>query len=178
MELIGIVIAMLAFLALAAAVVAVVVIIASRIRPEIYIKKIVQADSRQRPGETMFSKKYLLAGRPDVVVEDSSGIYPLEFKSANVGKPVYGHEMQLVSYCLLLEEQGKKVSKGILQYGTGKMFEVEYTAERKKELMEIVGEMRKVIGIIKLTGLKLNGCRHRLLAGQENMNFVCCSGSL
>ena len=123
----------------------------SNVQPEIYKSKYVYADHSEVPEQPFFSKKYLLAGKPDLVIQNADGYAPVEVKSGfRPNRPYGNHVLQLVSYCLLLEENGKKPKHGLLQYNNGAPFKIDYTSEMKKDAIAIMQVMRKSIKEKKL----------------------------
>jgi len=118
----------------------------SKIRPEIYKSKSIYSDHSYVPEKSLFSKIYLLAGKPDLIIKNKDGSIPVEIKSGfKPEKPRKYHVMQLASYCLLLKEDGNKPKYGLLQYSNGKPFRIEYTTELRKELVKTIMYMRKSI---------------------------------
>jgi CRISPR/Cas system-associated exonuclease Cas4 (RecB family) len=70
--------------------------------------------------ETLVSRRYRVAGRPDYVTREAHGLVPVEVKSRALGdrgRPYGGERAQVLVYCLLAEEElGGPVSHGLLQY--------------------------------------------------------------
>ena len=123
----------------------------SNVQPEIYKSRHVYADHSEVPQRPFFSKKYLLAGKPDLVIHNADGYAPVEVKSGfRPHKPYGNHILQLASYCLLLEENGKKPKHGLLQYNSGVPFKIDYTDELKKNTLAIIQVMRKSVKENKL----------------------------
>jgi CRISPR-associated exonuclease Cas4 len=91
----------------------------------------------------LFSQRYRLTGRPDYLVQNEQGIIPVEVKSgAAPGRPYGAHVLQLVAYCLLVEEQeGRTPPYGILKYDD-RAFEVDYTRALRAELLDMLGTIR------------------------------------
>ncbi|NLI43505.1 MAG: Dna2/Cas4 domain-containing protein, partial [Synergistaceae bacterium] len=77
-----------------------------------------------------------LTGRPDAVIKKGPWVIPVEFKSANHGEPMESHRLQLLCYCLLLEEKGYKVPYGILRYRE-KKFKIRWNKRTKRYLTKI-----------------------------------------
>lgn len=91
------------------------------------------------------SERYGLTGRPDYILERNGEIIPVEVKSGRKPKgPLFSHVLQVAAYCLLLEEEGNKVSQGILRYGDME-HEVEFDAELRSILLDKLNEMRKLM---------------------------------
>ena len=123
-----------------------VIIYFSRVQPEIYKSKSIYSDHSEVPERPFFSKTYLLVGKPDLIVKNKEGTFPIEIKSGyRPNKPYKNHIMQLASYCLLLDNDGKKPEYGLLQYRNGSPFKINYTTELRKEVVKTIIDMRKSI---------------------------------
>ncbi|MDX1614399.1 MAG: CRISPR-associated protein Cas4 [Candidatus Promineifilaceae bacterium] len=99
-----------------------------------------------RQEETLYSHRWHLVGRPDYLVEQSSGeVVPVELKSGPApAAPYESHVLQLAAYCHLVEEvTGVRPGYGILQYAD-RAFAVDYTASLERALGRILEEMRAV----------------------------------
>ena len=115
----------------------------SKVPAVAYKNKTVYSDHREQPVKALFSSKYGLAGKPDFILHTKDGLLPLEIKSSpRPPKPYFPEVMQLVSYCLLMEERGDKPKYGFLQYNGGKAFSVPYTEGLKLHLLKVIEEMR------------------------------------
>ena len=98
----------------------------------------------KKEGERLFSEKYELAGKPDFVLEKDGKYFPLILKRSKKPKqPYFSHVMQLVSYCLLLEENGNKVENGFIQYSDNEPFFIPYDEKMKEYLLSVLNEMRE-----------------------------------
>ena len=97
-------------------------------------------DCCERP---LFSRRYLLTGKPDYLVEERGQIIPVEVKStAPPPQPYRSHVLQLAAYCLLVEEvYGQRPDHGLIHY-PGRTFAVDYTPQLRAELIEVLEEMR------------------------------------
>jgi CRISPR-associated exonuclease Cas4 len=97
-------------------------------------------DRCERP---LFSRRYLLTGKPDYLVEERGQIVPVEVKStAPPPQPYRSHVLQLAAYCLLIEEEfGQRPGHGLIHY-QGRTFAVDYTPELRAELIEALEGMR------------------------------------
>ena len=104
--------------------------------------KQVYSDSEKKPGEVLFSKTLTLCGKPDSLIEENGMIFPVEIKSGRTpDEPYQNHEMQLMAYCLLVEENyGVRPLGGYIKY-PHKEFKVAYTDEAKNAVKDLVGEM-------------------------------------
>lgn len=111
----------------------------------IYIDK--QEEVKQKGvtyGKLLRSEKYGLSGKPDYIYKLGNELIPLELKSSKVegNSPLYKDVMQLAAYFLIIEEvYGGKVSRGRIVY-QNTMFEVYNRRQLKKELLELMKNMR------------------------------------
>ncbi|MEM7348151.1 MAG: CRISPR-associated protein Cas4 [Chloroflexota bacterium] len=96
------------------------------------------------PNTALYSETYQLVGKPDYLVETKQGIIPVEVKSAQAPQiPYFGHILQLAAYCLLVEETtGQAPPHGLLKYANA-LYEVDFTAELRQELLDVMTEMRQ-----------------------------------
>lgn len=92
----------------------------------------------------LFSRRYLLTGRPDYLVDDGRTKIPVEVKSTFCPpSPYRSHVFQLAAYCLLVEEEyGQPPPYGIIKY-RDQNYAVEYTAQLRAELLSVLAEMRQ-----------------------------------
>jgi len=105
-------------------------------------KELIGYDKKE--GEKLFSEKYELAGKPDFVLEKDGKFFPLILKKSKKPKqPYFPHIMQLISYCLLLEENGKKVENGFIQYSDEEPFFILFDSKMKEYLLSVLNEMRE-----------------------------------
>ena len=91
----------------------------------------------------LFSRQFLLTGKPDYLVADGADVIPVEVKAGRVpARPYPSHMLQLASYCLLVTEcYGRRPPYGIIKY-TDRTFEVDYTPELEEELLATLDRMR------------------------------------
>lgn len=97
------------------------------------------------PCETLVSTRYGLVGRPDYIVETSSGLVPVEIKSspAPLLGPYDNHVAQFLGYCLLVEDaMGRPVAEGILKC-CDRDVHVLLTPERRERILAIVAAMQE-----------------------------------
>lgn len=90
------------------------------------------------------SEKYGISGKPDYIYEVGNELIPLELKSTNVTQdsPLLKDVMQLTAYFLIIKEEfGRKVFRGRIIY-QNVMFEIYNTKNLKRELLEILKEMK------------------------------------
>ena len=116
---------------------------AKRKREEVAIEGDIRYVGRQT-SRLLRSERFGLTGRPDYILERGGEIIPVEVKSGRKPKgPLFSHVLQVAAYCLLLEEEGNKVSHGILRYGDME-HEVEFDAEMRSLLLGKLKEMRRL----------------------------------
>ena len=95
-------------------------------------------------GKPLRSERYALSGTPDYVVRTPNGLVPVELKPArNDPEPRDSHLLQVLAYCLLLEDtNGKPPPYGLLRYNSG-TFKVDYNKETRAYLLSVMDEMRQ-----------------------------------
>jgi CRISPR-associated exonuclease Cas4 len=127
-------------------------------------------DRCERP---LFSAEHRLTGRPDYLASTRKGTVPVEVKSGSAGSVPYpAHVMQLVAYCLLVEEQeGRAPPHGILSYAD-RAFEVDYTPALRAELLQTLRVMRRDlracdVGCSHDEPRRCLGCGYRADCGQS-----------
>lgn len=101
-----------------------------------------------RPARSLFSRKFLIAGKPDYIVKDEKTdvLIPVEVKSGNAKKPHWGHVLQLAAYCLLIEETySVGVPYGLLVYADGKQHMVKFDDALRSEVISMAEEMRRCL---------------------------------
>jgi CRISPR-associated exonuclease Cas4 len=99
-------------------------------------------DTEEQPGVTLYAISLPLMGRPDYLLKTKDGIIPVEVKSTPTpATPYFSHTMQVMAYCLLVEETyGRRPPRGILKY-PDKEVSIEYTLDATASLRRIVHEM-------------------------------------
>lgn len=99
----------------------------------------------ERVEKALTSRRYHLTGRPDYLVKTAEGVVPIEAKSAKCpanGRPYDSHIMQLMAYCLLVEDAlEERVPYGIIRYRDCELA-IDYTPEMKEDLLALLEEMR------------------------------------
>jgi CRISPR-associated exonuclease Cas4 len=106
---------------------------------------IVAEDTRtEEKGKSLFSARYGLTGTPDYIVRTPQGLVPVEVKPGrNESQPHDSHLLQVLAYCLLLEEtEGKSPPYGLLRYSSD-TFRVDYNAETRDYLLSVMDEVRE-----------------------------------
>lgn len=108
--------------------------------------RVIYADTGawDRCEKPLFSRRYLLTGKPDYLVDDRRAKIPVEIKSTpSPPSPYRSHVLQLAAYCLLVEEEyGQPPPYGIIKYHD-QTYAVEYTAQLRAQLLSILAEMRQ-----------------------------------
>jgi CRISPR-associated exonuclease Cas4 len=94
-------------------------------------------------GKPLYSARYGLTGTPDYVVSTARGPVPVEVKPTRTdSEPRESHLLQLLAYCLLIEDtQGKKPPYGLLKYSTS-TFKVDYNSKTRAHLLEVMEQIR------------------------------------
>ena len=107
---------------------------------------LVYIDSTAEKPKLFVSKKHGLSGRPDAVVMDGDHHIPVEIKTGRVPRgPLFSHILQIVAYCVLLEEEyGAAPPYGIIRYGDVS-YEIEYNEDQKKLIIQKLADMRAAI---------------------------------
>ncbi len=91
----------------------------------------------------LYSRRYLLAGKPDYIVAQGENLIPVEVKPRRTAaKPYLSDVLQLAAYCLLIEDNFDRAPPyGILKYATA-TFPVEYTPQLRRQLLVAMESMR------------------------------------
>lgn len=108
--------------------------------------EVVYQDTLARLDETLFSRRYRLAGRPDYLLRDGDWLIPVEVKTGRAPNyPYPGQVMQCVAYCMLVEEHfGVRPPYGIILFEqSGKQFYIDFTSEAEGTLVETLHAMRQ-----------------------------------
>jgi CRISPR-associated exonuclease Cas4 len=121
----------------------------------------------------LFSRRYLLTGKPDYLVETDGARIPIEVKPNRVAsEPRVSDTMQLAAYGLLVEESfGATPAYGVLKYRES-VFRVEFTQELRAQLLEVLNEMRGSLGAEEVARShaeprRCRACGYRAECGQE-----------
>ncbi len=98
----------------------------------------------ERRGTPLISHRYGLTGTPDYIVDTPDGPVPVEVKPSRTDtEPRESHLLQVLAYCLLVEEQdGKRPPYGLLRYST-ETFRVDYNNQTKQHIISVIEEMRE-----------------------------------
>ena len=98
--------------------------------------KIDYSDSKE--ADSLFSKKYMLSGKPDFIIEKAGVKIPVEVKTGRVPRgPHFSHILQLAGYCLLMEDiYGTSPPYGIVEYESKQQHRIDFTDDLKKTVIE------------------------------------------
>ncbi len=96
-----------------------------------------------KPGKPLYSPRYNLTGTPDYVVQTARGMVPVEVKPGRTDdEPHESHLLQVLAYCLLLEEEtGIAPPHGLLRYSAA-TFRVDYNDETRAHIISVLENMR------------------------------------
>lgn len=119
-----------------------------RIAREIREKRAIQGEIKYVDnGEPRMlrSERLGLQGRPDYILEIEGEMVPVELKSGRTPKgPLFSHILQVAAYCVLLEEEGQKVTHGILRYEEAE-HEIEYNQDLRIMVLSKLDDMRSLM---------------------------------
>src|SRR5262245_91284 len=91
--------------------------------------KVVYSDTgaTQMAARPLYSPRYGLTGKPDYLIATRRGLVPVEVKpTRDDPEPRESHLLQVLAYCLLLEDnEGKPPPYGLLRYRS-ETFKVDY----------------------------------------------------
>ena len=117
---------------------------AARARAGLPDGEVAYADTRRwARGKLLYSPQYGLSGKPDYMLRLGGETIPVEVKPGRAaGDPYASDVMQLVAYCLLVEEcLGTRPSHGLLRYAE-RTFRIPYDDGLREELLGILDAMR------------------------------------
>jgi len=105
-----------------------------------------------KPARALFSKKYLLSGKPDYVIQNKNKLIPIELKTGSYNSPKKNHIFQLAAYCQLLEDNYNVfVPYGILVYNNQTQHKINYNPRLRFELENAIKNMRSLLKTKKIT---------------------------
>jgi CRISPR-associated exonuclease Cas4 len=107
--------------------------------------RLMDSDLPSQPGRLLRSQRFRIAGRPDElrVLPDGRWV-PVELKSRSTPRagPPVSHRIQVAAYCLLVEEcTGRSPPFGLLRYGDGGEFQIDWTPELRSRVLDLRREM-------------------------------------
>ncbi len=129
----------------------------------------------KRVEQPLFSRRYMLTGKPDYIVMDGDVRIPIEVKPNRVApEPRLSDTLQLAAYGLLIREQdvgGEQPPYGLLKYKNA-VFQIDFTEELEQQLIEILDEMRQDLHAEDVPRShddprRCAGCGYRAECGQE-----------
>ncbi len=97
----------------------------------------------EQVAKPLFSRRYLLTGKPDYLVEENGVRIPIEVKPNRVAdEPRLSDTLQLAAYGLLVEETfGSTPAYGLLKY-RDVVFRIDFTQALRTQLLQVLNEMR------------------------------------
>ncbi|MGE0133131.1 MAG: Dna2/Cas4 domain-containing protein [Blastocatellales bacterium] len=106
-------------------------------------------DASGRAQEPLYSKRLIMAGKPDYLVNDQNGdLIPVEVKSGyapRAGQPHESHVMQLAAYFFLIEDVlHRSAPYGLIRY-RNRTLQVANTDELRERLMDVIAQMRTLL---------------------------------
>jgi CRISPR/Cas system-associated exonuclease Cas4 (RecB family) len=107
---------------------------------------------RFQPEETLVSHRYGLKGRPDYIVNNANGAFPVEVKSRSCGNrgPYDGEKAQLFAYCLLVEElTGAAVRFGVIQYAN-REYRVPFGNRERSYIADLLTRIRQAKSLAEI----------------------------
>ena len=105
---------------------------------------VLQDTDRRRPlARPLVSRRYGLIGKPDYLVETADSLIPVEVKSRSCPStgPRLADLMQLISYCLLVEDKFRTCPPhGIIAYADRHEL-IPYTPQQRQAVLNVVTEI-------------------------------------
>lgn len=94
--------------------------------------------------EPLYAARYRLVGKPDYVLRQGNMLIPIEVKPGrDAAQPYPADVMQLMAYCLLVEEStGQPPSHGLLRYRE-RTFRIPYDPLGRQALLNTLQDMRQ-----------------------------------
>ncbi len=118
-----------------------------------YLHKNVHQASEHFHGEklqlrsvTLYSTRYGLTGKADLVEIDDGQVYPVEYKKGRRGD-WQNDQIQLCAQAMVLEEfTGRVINKGYIFYATERRRQaIEFTPELRAETLQIIQAVRELL---------------------------------
>jgi CRISPR-associated exonuclease Cas4 len=97
----------------------------------------------QRHKTVLVAKDFGLSGQPHYLLTYEGGSIPILARSAAAPEePHAAHVMQVIAYCLLVAEStGSRPPYGVIRYGDGRTFEVDFDEDSVEHLSGVVEEI-------------------------------------
>ena len=97
--------------------------------------------------KTLISKRYGIAGKPDLLIDTGDGMVPVELKHSGRAprgtQPHDSHRAQLLVYCLLVEENFRvRVPYGIVRYQGDQDSVVSFDDYNRRWIFDVIEEVR------------------------------------
>jgi CRISPR-associated exonuclease Cas4 len=105
----------------------------------------IYTDTRQLPGDVLYSEGLHLKGKPDYIIQKGNQYIPVEVKTGRTPSvPYKNHVAQLFAYCALIQEEyGVRPQYGVIKYPE-REFEIEYTKQGEEGLRKIIHDMQNM----------------------------------
>jgi CRISPR-associated exonuclease Cas4 len=96
------------------------------------------------PAKPLYAPRYGLTGKPDYLVATRQGLVPVEVKPGRTDRePQESHLLQVLAYCLLIEDsEGKPPPYGLLRYRHD-TFKVDYNAHTRAYILEAIQQIKE-----------------------------------
>jgi CRISPR-associated exonuclease Cas4 len=131
----------------------------------------------QKQEKPLLSRRYGLVGRPDYLVRTLDGgksvTVPVEVKSRRrPPTPYLSHVLQLITYCLLVEDVLKdRPPYGLLRYADATL-RIPYTDELRRQVLDAADEIRTARRAVNVTRQhddvnRCRSCGYRTACGEE-----------
>jgi CRISPR-associated exonuclease Cas4 len=104
----------------------------------------VYQDRAEEASPMLRARTLRLRGRPDLLIAEGGTIIPVEIKTGRTPRePYHGHVLQLLAYCLLVEEHhGVRPPYGLIRYPE-REFRIAYDDRRERELRALVATVAR-----------------------------------
>ena len=92
----------------------------------------------------LYSARFGLVGKPDYLLATRQGLVPVEVKPLRDDpEPHESHLLQVLAYCLLIEDtEGKPPPYGLLRYRNN-TFKVDYNTQTRAFVIGVIEQMRR-----------------------------------
>jgi CRISPR/Cas system-associated exonuclease Cas4 (RecB family) len=111
-----------------------------RRRTQLPAGSLLASDAGAEPGRLLVSSRYQLQGRPDYLIRQGRQVIPVELKPGQA-RAYPSAIMQLMAYCLLVEEHDGRPGHGLLVTRDGAQ-SIAYTDARRANLLTVLAAMR------------------------------------
>ncbi len=127
--------------------------------------------------QPLFSPRYVLAGKPDYIVQDQGATIPIEVKPNRIAPSPYESDvMQLAAYGLLIEEtSGTFPRYGLLKY-RDVIFQIDFTAALRAQVIALIQAMQQSVETRPVARqhtdpARCRACGYRAKCGQALESF-------